>query len=167
MIFRAVLWMHLSEDSFVNCAPVNVALVVEVAAAVAVVVESYEIDHAVVKENNNMDDEGAVAVGHIDNAEEVEAEGVWKGREIEVRGEQHLHLEVVDCLIDCDLLHVVDMAAVQDADDADNIAAVLQLDEVLVLPHYYDDNTVVEIDDDPEDVQDAVVDYYSLLLLPH
>ena len=68
-------------------------------------------------------------------------------------------------LIDCDLLHV-DMAAVQDADDADNIAAVLQLDEVLVLPHHYDDNTVVEIDDDPEDVQDSVVDY-SLLLLPH
>ena len=167
MIFRAVLWMHLSEDSFVNCAPVNVALVVEVAAAVAVavVVESFEIDHAVVKVNNNMDDEGAVAAGRIDNAGEVEAEGVWKDREIEVRGEQHLHLEVVDCLIDCDLLHV-DMAAVQDADDADNIAAVLQLDEVLVLPHY-DDNTVVEIDDDSEDVQDAVVDYYSLLLLPH
>ena len=164
MIFRAVLWMHLSEDSFVNCAPVNVALVVAVAAAVAVVVESYEIDHAVVKVNNSMDDEGAVAVGHIDNAEEVEAEGVWKDHEIEVRGEQHLHLEVVDCLIDCDLLHV-GMAAVQDADDADNIAAVLQVDEVLVLPHY-DDNTVVEIDDDPEDVQDAVVDY-SLLLLPH
>lgn len=165
MIFRAVLWMHLSEDSFVNCAPVNVALVVEVAAAVAVVVESFEIDHAVVKVNNNMDDEGAVAAGHIDNAEEAEAEGVWKDHEIEVQGEQHLHLEVVDCLIDCDLLHV-DMAAVQDADDADNIAAVLQLDEVLVLPHY-DDNTVVEIDDDPEDVQDAVVDYSLLLLLPH
>ena len=166
MIFRAVLWMHLSEDSFVNYAHANVALVVEVAAVVAVVVESFEIDHAVVKENNNMDDEGAVAAGHIDNAEEAEAEGVWKDREIEVQGEQHLHLEVVDCLIDCDLLHVVDMAAVQDADDADNIAAVLQLDEVLVLPHY-DDNTVVEIDDDSEDVQDAVVDYYSLLLLPH